>query len=155
MTARTTMLAGALLIAACSAEAAFAQAAPGLSNATRITGQTLAASRAEAQGLAANAEQRALALSRQRAQLSLLEAQALDAARPKMRLDTGGPTPVSFSMPTGSGLVPGANGDANYHVNIQVGEGNSSSITTSSVQSDETFPAGETTQSDPDETFEE
>lgn len=114
-----------------------AQAAPGLSNSTYIAGQKLREARSEAVSTASFAEQREQSIAYQRAQLRLLEAQAFAAAQPRMSLSTGGSTPMSFSMPTGSGLLPGASGENNYHVNIQVGEGNSSSINTNTISTSE------------------
>lgn len=117
-----------------------AQSAPGLSEQSYLMSQKLRAARAEANAIASTSEQRQLSLSAQRAQLRLLEAEALAALRPTMRLDTGGPTPMSFSMPAGNGLLPGqpgGTGETNYHVNIQVGQGNSSAITTTNVSSNE------------------
>ena len=127
---------------------AAAQAAPGLSDRTYIASQQLRASRSEAVSTAAYAEQRAQALAFQRAQLRLIEAEARAALQPRMTLSTGGGTPMHFSMPAGSGLIPGAGGgENNYHVNIQVGEGNSSVINTNTVSTSEVI-------SDQDETSE-
>ncbi|MEL6662098.1 MAG: hypothetical protein AAFR33_03770 [Pseudomonadota bacterium] len=135
--------------------AAQAQSAPNLSEHSYVLSQKLRAARAEATATASASEQRRLSIASQRAQLRLLEAEALAAARPMMRLDTGGPTPMSFSMPAGSGLLPGqpsGDGDTNYHVNIQVGQGNSSAITTTTVSSNEVIS---NIDEDPDDDVEE
>jgi len=126
---------------------ASAQSAPGLSNNTFIASQKLQASRGEAVNTAATSERRDQAIASHRAQVNLLAAQARAAAQPMMRVNTGGPSPVSIAMPTGSGLVPGAGpgGETNYHVNIQVGEGNQSAITNTSIKIDEVISSGEET----------
>ncbi len=118
---------------------AMAQSAPGLSNSTFISSQKLRSSRAEAVNTASAAERRDQMLAIQDAQIRLLDAQARAAAQPMMRVNTGGPSPVSIAMPTGSGLLPNGGGETNYHVNVQVGEGNQSAITTTSLKSDETI----------------
>ena len=139
---RSTLALLALLpITIAGINTAHAQSAPGLTNSVYVTEQMLQAARHEARSLAAASEQRDLSLAAQRAQIGLLQAQALAALRPTMRLQTGGANPMSFSMPTGSGLLPGSSsgGETNFHVNIQVGEGNTSAINTTTVENTQTI----------------
>ncbi|MEO1323516.1 MAG: hypothetical protein AAFV59_10960 [Pseudomonadota bacterium] len=140
------LIAAAFIGAGITHSDAAAQSAPGLSERTFISGQQMRASRSEAVSTAAYAEKREQSLAFQRAQLSLLEAEARAALQPRMELRTGGSSPVYFSMPAGNGLLPGTGGgENNYHVNIQVGEGNSSVINTNTLSTSEVI-------SDEDET---
>ena len=133
----------AALMSAGATVPAIAQSAPSLSNNTYVSSQKLQSARTEAVRTAGAAESREHAIAMHKAQLRHVEAQARAAAQPTMRINTGGPTPVSVVMPTGSGLVPGPAGETNYHVNVQVGEGNQSAITTTALQSEETITSDE------------
>ena len=118
---------------------AHAQSAPSMSGQTYQTSQQLRTARSEARSSAINAEQRKLSLQIQKAEIRRLQAEAEAAAIPKMQVQTGGANPVFFSMPTGGGLVPGSSGETNYHINLQVGEGNVSAINTNTFSSSETI----------------
>ena len=118
---------------------AHAQSAPRGSGQSYQTSQQLRTARSEARSSAINAEQRKLSLAVQKAEIRRIQAETKAAATPRMEVQTGGTNPVYFSMPTGSGLVPGSSGETNYHVNVQIGEGNVSAINTNSFTSSETI----------------
>lgn len=130
---------GTLLLVSSLQLFANAQSAPRGSGQTYQTSQQLRTARSEARSSAINAEQRKLTLQIQKAEVRRLQAEAEAAAIPRMQVQTGGANPVFFSMPTGGGLIPGASGETNYHINLQVGEGNVSAINTNTFSSSETI----------------